>query len=55
MNQPADIATLIAYHAAGFRVPPSFEVRCHQWRVEAQARFNERGLPLRTTVDGFDL
>jgi hypothetical protein len=40
-----DIATLIAYHAAGFRVPPSFEVRRHQWRVEAQARFNERGLP----------
>jgi len=47
MNQPVDIATLIAYHTNGFQVPPSPEVRRHQWRVEAQARFDKLGLPRR--------
>jgi hypothetical protein len=44
MNEQ-DLITLIAYHANGFRVPESPEVRRECWRREAQARFNERGLP----------
>jgi hypothetical protein len=45
MNKQTDIAALINFHANGRQVPPSVEVQRHEWRVEAQARFNERGLP----------
>lgn len=45
MNQLVDIVTLINYHANGYRVPESLEVRRECWRREAQARFNEVGLP----------
>lgn len=47
-EQPTDIAALIDFHVYGggtSPVPQSLEVRRHAWRVEAQARFNERGLP----------
>jgi len=52
MNKQTDIATLIAYHTNGFRVPPSLEVRRYQWRTEAQARFDARGLPKGGGRDG---